>query len=165
MLNDLIQHLKSRGILGWQGIRTHTGCIHNFVGAGTAFHRIDLKTILEPFHGLLTVADFTEAPHHDPDTVSGRFQYKISVRHLALVSRRQEQILAALALVGSGGSEVGEVLEGCVVGIAVHAGRDLHHRGPVHLQVKGSKSIDRDVVAGQVVLAGLHEVGHHSKVG
>ena len=89
---------------------------------------------------------------------------KIAARFVAAVARRQEEVLAALALVGPGGAEVRQELEESVVGVAHHAGRDLDHSRAIQLEIERGDRVHGAVIPGEVVFTGLHEVGKHADI-
>ena len=98
--------------------------------------------------------------------VGPRLDHVVAVRHVALVARGQHQVLAALALVGSGGAHVGDVAEVHVVEDAEHVGGDLDHGGSVLLEIEKAPGVERGVVPGQHQRLGIaHLLGDHDLVG
>ena len=45
---------------------------------------VDLEALLEPVHGLITVADLAKAPHHGPDPVTRQRTRQVAVGSLPL---------------------------------------------------------------------------------
>ena len=97
------------------------------------------------------------AAHEVPDVVGLGLHDEIAVGDLAFVARRQDQILAALALVGAGRAEVRHVQEPHVVEHPEHALGQLDHGGAVLLEVEEPQGVHRRRVPGQDEPLGVHQ--------
>ena len=77
-------------------------------------------------------------------------------RERAVVAGRQEQEAAALAFIGPGVADVGDVVEPEVVDQAQHVGRALHHDRAV-LQVEPGERVDALGVGGEEQRSRIHQ--------
>ena len=93
--------------------------------------RVQAPVLLDVGRRLGEVPIDHEGAHQQPVAVGARRYDVIAGRDFALVARRQEQVLAALAAVGTGEADVGDPEEAGVVDRPEDAGRDLHDRRPV----------------------------------
>jgi len=74
------------------------------------------------------------------------------------MTRRQEEKLAALALVGSERTDVLYVLEPGVVETTEHACRNLQDNRPVTLEVDVGKAINSGGIGSQIERPGIHHL-------
>ena len=87
--------------------------------------------------------------HEVPDAVGLGLHHVVAVRYVTVVVRRQDQVLAALALVRTSGAHVAHVAEVHVVEDAQHVGRRLDDGRAVRLEVQEPPRVERGVVPGE----------------
>ena len=119
--------------------------------------RVDLELGLDAVGRLLDAAADI-ATHHVPDPIGVGLDHVVALRHLAVVPGRQHQVLAALALVGTGRAHVAEIAHVHVVEDAQHVRGQLNDGGAVLFQVEEAPGVERGVVAGQHQRLGVHQV-------
>ena len=92
----------------------------------------------------------------DPVAIGRGFGDVVALRNVAFIARRQDQKLAALALVGTGVAEIHHVLEPGIVEETQHVGRGLDdHRLISQLQPGGH--VDRSSIRSEPQGLGIHQ--------
>jgi hypothetical protein len=112
--------------------------------------RVDLEVLLiVRERGVAAAGDRLEAAHHHPVPVGARPKDEVTLGHVAVVSRRQEEVLAALAAVEAGIAEVRHVTHEAVVDDAQDLRRHLDDGGARLLQVDAGARVHALGVVGQ----------------
>ena len=99
--------------------------------------------------GVAAAGDRLEAAHHDPVAVGARPEDEVALGHVAVVSRRQEKVLAALAAVEAGIAQVRHVAHEAVVDDAQDLRRRLDDCRPRLLEVDAGARVHALGVVGQ----------------
>ena len=147
-LDDLVDLFEEGGVLGVQRVERLHGDIDPVdlfrltaqgVQAEVILHVLDHRVGFEIFH---------ETAHRQPMAVGVGLLDDITVGDLTLVTRRHHQVLATLALVRSGITEIGDIVEPGIIDDAEHVGRRLHDHGAI-LQIDPHEGVDHRGIAGQ----------------
>ena len=127
-----------------------------FGGSAALRERIDLD-LLHERHGLVGLSVHLEAAQEVTDAVGRRLDDEVTLRHLARVARREEEVLAALALVRSERTDVHEEPLQRVHRGAEHLRRRFHDGRAVALQIEEAHPVHRLGVRREHERLGVHE--------
>ena len=149
---------KKEKSIAWMVLNALPETLTKFVagGIGRLRQRIDAQALLDVGHRRLRVALHQKAARAEEVAEGGRPEDVIPVGHVARVIRGQEQEPAALALVGTGIAQVGDVVEPEVVDQAQRVGRALDDDRAV-LEVEPGHRVDALGVAGEEQRARVHQ--------
>ena len=166
-LDDLVEGLEVAEVAGSDRVVALAGDVHEFGGWRVAcrLERVHLQVVLDVLQRRRQSVG-NGAAHEEPVDVGGRLEHEVAVGHVAGVTRRQNEILAALAPVRAGDAEVTDIAHPCIVQHAEHAGWHFHHGRPVGLQVEMTDGVHRGGVSGQVQRVRVEQLlGHGNLVG
>ena len=107
--------------------------------------------------GILDVAPHVPA-HKVPHAVRLRLDDIVPVGHVAVIARREHEVLAALAVVRAGGAHVAHVAEVHVIEDAEHVGWDVDDGRTILFEVEESPRVQRGVVPGEDEWLGVAEL-------
>ncbi len=157
--DDLVHPQEGRAILRRERIPRNAGHVLDHRRARAALQRIDLGIFAVVLEGLFTVADLGGiGPDEGEVGVGRRPHHKVTLGHLALIIRWQQQVLAALALVFAGRADIGHEQEVVIVQRPHDTGWHLEDRRAVLFQVKHDKGIEALGIACQNQGAGVQSV-------
>ena len=150
LLDDFVEVLIEAVVVGMDGVEGLARAADEFQLRRVVLfrERIDAEVLLHVLSGDIKALGDGGA-HEDPDVVGSGLDHEIAIRHLALVAGWQDQVLAALALVGTGRTNVLHVAEPGVVESTEHPGRGLENHRAVILEIKVGNDIHGGCVAGQ----------------
>ena len=137
LLDDLVDLLEEAEVVGMNAVERRLGHVDEpglgRVGGGR--QRIDPRRQqgVQPIEG---------ADHH-PVRIRRRLEHEVPVGNLALMVRRQEQVLAALTAIRPGVAHVGDVALPQIVDEAQRVRRALDHRRTVALEVEERRPVGR----------------------
>jgi hypothetical protein len=116
---------------------------------------VDLQ-LLHQRDGLVVLAVDFEPTQAEEHVEGRRLDHEVPIGHLTDVARRQEQVLAALALVGTERADVNEEALQEAHRVAEHPRRRLQDRRSITAEVEESQPVDRLGVRGQQQRLGVH---------
>ncbi|MNF67592.1 hypothetical protein D3C84_494100 [compost metagenome] len=139
--------------------------VHRFAGdvdegrrrwIGGLRQRIDAQQFLETLDRRFRVTLHHKPTAGEPVVERARFEYVVTLRHFPLIVRRKQQVLAALALVRPGVTEVSDVAVPEVIDEAECIRWTFDHDRPV-LQIDPSRCVDTFAIARQEQRSGVHQ--------
>ena len=166
LLDDLVHHVEEADVVGHDRVvarqARHVLELHlrRVVLLGQWVHLevlLDVVRCLLDVVGILHVAPHVSA-HEVPHAVRLRPHDVVPVGHVAVVARREHEILAALAVVGAGCAHVAHVAEVHVIENAEHVRWDVDDGGTVLFEVEEAPRVQRGVVPGEDEWLGVAEL-------
>jgi hypothetical protein len=158
-LDDLVDVLVEGVVVGMNGVvrNARPGDPLHLRRVLRLRERVDLQMVL---HTLLRHVEsvLDGGAQKEPVFVCPGPDHEVAVRHNAFVSRRQNKVLAALALVRAGRTNVRDVTEPGIVNHALHGRRRFHNRRTVTLEVEAREDVHRRGVGGQKKRLGIHQL-------
>ena len=109
-LDDLVEHVPERIVARRDEVGRHARAVDELHRrrVGGVGELVDLEVLLDRFDAGLRGAINDEGAKDEPIAVGVRPQDEIPRRHLALVAGRQDEILAAFAMVFSGDTDIAD---------------------------------------------------------
>jgi hypothetical protein len=163
--DNLVHPLERRGILGRKRVPGNAGDVLDNRWARSGLQRVDLGVLAVVLEGLITITDLGGVgPDEGEVRVGWRPHDKVTIGHVAFIVRRQQQVLATLALVHAGRANVGHEEEVVIVQRPHDTRRNLEDRRAVLLQIEHDEGIQTLGIAGQDQGARVQAVRSHADV-
>ena len=158
-LNHLVQQVPERVVARGDEVGRHARGIDELHRRriGGLGELIDLEVLLHRLDAGLGRAIDEKGAEEEPVAIGARAHDDVAGRHLAFVAGRQDQVLAAFALVRAGDADVGHPAVPEVIDAAQHLGRNFDDERAL-LGVDPDEVVDRVVVGGELDGAGIDEV-------
>ena len=159
LVHQLREHLEERDGVGVDRVDRLARAVeelHLAAGVRRLRQRINLD-LLHQRDGLVGLSVHLEAAQEVIDAVGRRLDDEVTLGHLARVTRRQEQILAALALVRPERADIHEPALQRIHRRPEHFRRRFHDGRAVRLQIEKAHAIHRLGVRREHQRLGVHE--------
>ena len=157
-LTSCDEHLEEGDVVG-------VDCVDRLTRAVEEFHfrrvsrlceRIDLD-LLHQRHRLVGLSVYLEPAQEIIDAICRRLDDEVTLRHLARVVRRKEEVFAALSFVGAERTDVHEKPLQRVHRGSQHFRRRFHHRRAITLQIQKAHPVNRLGIRREDQRLGVHE--------